>query len=95
MNLEPINNRRFPVVKILNQLKNRDSLFETVIVSANDCLVKLFLKKKIKFIDISTMLLKIINLREFTKLKTITPKNINEITNLSNYVSLKINSMCI
>ena len=95
LNLEPINNRRFPVVKILNQLKNRDSLFETVIVSANDCLVKLFLKKKIKFIDISTMLLKIINLREFTKLKTITPKNINEITNLSNYVSLKINSMCI
>ena len=46
LNLEPINNRRFPVVKILNQLKNRDSLFETVIVSANDCLVKLFLKKK-------------------------------------------------
>ena len=41
------------------------------------------------------MLLKIINLREFTKLKSITPKNINEITKLSDYVSLKINSMSI
>ena len=80
---------------ILNLLKNKDSLFETVIVTANDCLVRLFLKNKIKFTDISVILFKIVNLKEFTKLNSVTPKNINEITDLSNYVSLKINSMSI
>ena len=95
LNLDRVDKKRFPAVKILNLLKSKDSLFETVVVSGNDYLVKLFLEKKIKFRDISTMLLKIINLREFTKLKSITPKNINEITKLSDYVSLKINSMSI
>jgi 1-deoxy-D-xylulose-5-phosphate reductoisomerase len=95
LNLDRVDKKRFPAVKILNLLKSKDSLFETVVVSGNDYLVKLFLEKKIKFRDISTMLLKIINLREFTKLKSITPKNINEITKLSDYVSLKIHSMSI
>ena len=40
------------MVKILNLLPNRYSLFETVIVSANDTLVELFLKKAIRFTDI-------------------------------------------
>ena len=35
------------MVKILNLLPNRYSLFETVIVSANDTLVELFLKRQL------------------------------------------------
>ena len=93
--LERIDIKRFPTVKILGMLKNKDSLFETVVVTANDCLVKLFLRKKIKFTDISAILFKTVNLSEFTKLSSVTPKNISEITKLSNYVSLKINSMSI
>ena len=49
LNLKKIENIRFPVIKILNNLSNEDSLFETIIVSANDKLVKLFLNNKIKF----------------------------------------------
>ena len=41
------------------------------------------------------MLLKITKLREFAKFKSITPKNVNQITRLSDYVSLKINTMSI
>ena len=95
LNLNRIDKKRFPAVNILSRLKNKDSLFETVIVSANDCLVKLFLENKIKFTDISSILLKITKLKEFSKLKLITPKNINQITRLSDYVSLKINSMSV
>ncbi len=95
LNLNHVDKKRFPTVNILNQLNNKDSLFETVIVSANDCLVKLFLENKIKFTDISSILLKITKLKEFSKLKLITPKNINQITTLSDYVSLKINSMSV
>jgi 1-deoxy-D-xylulose-5-phosphate reductoisomerase len=93
LSLKKIDNIRFPVVKILNNLNKEDSLFETIIVTANDKLVKLFLNNKIKFTDISNTLLKICNSAEFSKFKSIKPKNIEEIHNLSDYVSLKIDTM--
>jgi len=95
LNLKKIDNIRFPVIKILNKLNNKDSLFETVIVSANDKLVKLFLDNKIKFIDISKILLKICSITEFNKFRSIKPKNIDEISNLADYVSLKIDTMSV
>jgi 1-deoxy-D-xylulose-5-phosphate reductoisomerase len=95
LSLKKIDNIRFPVVKILNNLSNEDSLFETIIVTANDKLVKLFLNNKIKFTDISNMLLKICDIAEFKKFKSIKPRNIKEIHNLSDYVSLKINTMSV
>ena len=95
LKLKKIDNIRFPVIKILNNLSNEDSLFETIIVSANDKLVKLFLNNKIKFTDISNMLIKICSIAEFNKFRTIKPKNIQEINNLSDYVSLKIDTMSI
>jgi 1-deoxy-D-xylulose-5-phosphate reductoisomerase len=95
LNLKKIDNIRFPVTKILNNLSNEDSLFETIIVSANDKLVKLFLNDKIKFIDISNLLIKICSINEFRKFKSIKPKNIEEIHDLSDYVSLKIDSMSV
>ena len=95
LDLKIIDTTRFPVIKILKKLKNKDSLFETIIVSANDKLVNLFLSKKIKFITISKILLKICSIAEFKKFKSIKPKNIDEINNLANYVSLKIDSMSI
>ena len=93
LNFENIDITKFPVVKILNKLPNKDSLFETIIVTANDNLVQMFLNKKIKFLDISKTLLKILKNKEFLKFKKIMPKNVDEITKLSDYVSLKINSM--
>ena len=93
--LKKIDNIRFPVVNILNNLDKEDSLFETIIVTANDKLVKLFLNNKIKFTDISNMLLKICDTAEFKKFKSIKPNNVQEIHNLSDYVSLKIDTMSI
>jgi 1-deoxy-D-xylulose-5-phosphate reductoisomerase len=93
LNFKKIDLKKFPVVKILKNMSKNDSLFETVIVSANDNLVKMFLDNKIHFLDISKILLKILNNKEFLKFKQIKPKNIDQITKLSNYVSLKINSM--
>ncbi len=95
LELKKINKKRFPVIKIINRLKDEDSLFETVIVSANDNLVNKFLKNEIKFTDISKKLLKITKLNEFKKLKVIKPKNVNEIEKLADYVGLKINTMSV
>jgi 1-deoxy-D-xylulose-5-phosphate reductoisomerase len=93
LDLKKIDNIRFPVVDIINKLHEKDSLFETIIVSANDKLVSHFLTNKINFIDISNILLKICSLSEFNKFKLIVPKNVDEINNLADYVSLKIDSL--
>ena len=93
LDLKKIDNIRFPVVDIINKLHEKDSLFETIIVSANDKLVSHFLTNKINFIDISNILLKICSLSEFNKFKLIEPKNVDEINNLADYVSLKIDSL--
>ena len=95
LDLSKVDNIKFPVVKIINKMCENDSLFETIIVSANDKLVSLFLNNKIRFIDISNILLKICSLSEFNKFKLIKPKNIDEINNLADYVSLKIDSLSV
>ena len=92
LDIKFVDRNRFPSIRIIDKLADNDSLFETVIVSANDNLVDLFLKGEIKFPDISKKLLKILNLKEFVKFKKIIPKNVKEISKLANYVSIKINS---
>ena len=99
INIEALNNldfkkvsiKRYPMIKLLKKLPNKSSLFETIIVSANDTLVNLFLSKKIKFTDIQKKLFKIINYKEFSKYKKISPKNVKDILYLNDYVRLKIN----
>jgi 1-deoxy-D-xylulose-5-phosphate reductoisomerase len=95
LDLKKVDNIRFPIIKILDHFNNEDSLFETIVVSANDKLVKLFLNNKIKFTDISSIMLKICSISEFKKFRSKKPKNIDEITDLADYVSLKIDNMCI
>ena len=95
LDLSKIDYKKFPLVKILLKQKNNNSLFETIIVAANDELVRNFLNKKIKFTDISEKLLNFINLNEFKKYKMIKPKNIESIENLNKYVRIKINKLSI
>ncbi len=90
LNLKKIDIRRYPILKLLKILPKNYSLFETIVVSANDTLVDLFLKKKISFVDIYSELIKFIKKKEFNKFKNIKPKNIKEIIKLNNYVRLKI-----
>ena len=93
LDFNQVDQKKFPVIKVLKLLPSHNSLFETVIVSANDLLVELFLKKKIKFIQISQILLKIINMREFKKLKLYPPKKVSDIINLKQIVNSKINKI--
>ena len=95
LNFCEVDKSRFPVIKIINNLSNKDSLYETIIVTINDHLVNLFLEDKIKFIDISKNLLKLINLQEFKKYKKIHPRNVAQIEQLNKYVSLKMSSLSI
>ena len=90
LDLKKVNPKRYPMINLIKLLPEKQSLFETVIVSANDKLVELFLEKKISFLDIQRKLFKIIKKKEFLKLKKKSPKNLREISDLNKYVRLKI-----
>jgi len=95
LNFSNVNLKKFPSVKILKNIPKNISLYETVLVSANDQLVNLFLKKEITFDKITFFLNKILKKKIFLKYKNRLPKNYNEIIKLSNYVRLKTKLLCI
>ncbi len=95
LNLNFIDRTKFPVTQLIRLLPKKNTLFETVIVAANDVLVDLYLRKKIKYTDIVSNLLKIVKLKEFKKMKKIYPRNVEEILKLSDYVRLKIYSISV
>ena len=92
LELKKINYDTFPIVKILKNLPEQPSLFETVIITVNDYLVDQFLKKKIKYDQINTLLLKFVKNKEFNKYKKIKPKKIEDIIFVKNKVSSKLTS---
>ncbi len=91
LDLKNISDRKYPLVKILKKIPEKHSLYETIIVSVNDELVNLYLKGKIKFTNIYSILMKVLNDKEFTKFKRKIPKNVNQIIKINNYVRSKIN----
>ena len=95
LNFRKLDEKRFPLIKILNKISNKSSLFETVLISANDELVNLFLKKKMSYSRLQKNLLTIINLSEFDHFRKKIPKNLNEINQLNDHVRLKIRELCI
>ena len=92
-NFNKVDTDKFPSIKIIKKLKNKESLLETIIVLANDELVNLFLLKKIKFTDINYFLQKLINMKEFKNFKKRKPGNINSIVSLNKTIRLKLNEM--
>tara|TARA_B100001142_G_scaffold320187_1_gene364812 strand:+ start:1318 stop:2481 length:1164 start_codon:yes stop_codon:yes gene_type:complete len=95
LDFKKVDKKKFPSIDILNYIPKKNTLFETIIISANDELVYLFLNGKIKFSEIVKKLIFILKLKEFNKYKSISPKNFDEIKSLNNYVRLKVNSLCI
>ena len=76
--IEP-DKRKFPYINILKKKITTNTYFEIILVTINDELVKLFLKKKISFVQMQNLLIKSINSNIFKKFYQKYPKNINDI----------------
>ena len=85
---------KFKCLNLIRNLPDHISLYETVLVAANDELVDLFLNGKIKYPQIYYFLNKILNSKKFIKLKKISPKSVNMILKLKEIVRLKIHDLC-
>ena len=93
LNLKKVDLNKFPSIKIIKKLKNKESSLETVIVLANDILVNHFLLKKIYFTDITKFLQKLISMKKFKNYSNNNLDNINSIVLLNNQIRTTINKM--
>ena len=95
LSLKKIDLTRYSSINILKKINNNNTLFETVLISANDELVNLYIKNKINFLDINKNLIKILKYKKYSNLIKIKPKKISDITSLSEEVRLKTRNLCI
>ncbi len=97
LNLSQPNIKHFKTLNILKLIPSKDSLFETVLISVNDELVRMFLNNEIKYEKLLYYLLKIIKFPNFKKYCKVRPNSIKDIlkTNklaknfVKNYVKYK------
>ena len=85
----------FPSVKLISKCLNSGYLAPTIVNASNEVLVKLFLAKKIGFLDIVKTLNKIIKHKDFKKYARRKPTTINDIKIADNWARLKTMSMCV
>tara|TARA_B100000575_G_C22946845_1_gene547762 strand:- start:173 stop:712 length:540 start_codon:yes stop_codon:yes gene_type:complete len=95
LNFNKVDTKKYPLIKILKDVPNKNTLFETLLVSINDELVNLFLKNKISFDDISSKFKQIINSKLFLKYKSKKVNNLAQIEKLNKFVRLKTNSLSV
>ena len=85
---------KFPLLNLIKTIPEKDSYFETILVTLNDELVKNYLNSNIKYFYIEKYLLKLINSPYFKKFYKLKPKNILDIKNMVNitkkYLNLKL-----
>ncbi len=93
LELQKVDSKKFPIIKIIDKLPDRSSLFETILVSINDKLVDLFLNNKIKFTDISRKMNSILDLNEFKKFKKLKVKKLNDIMELNKKTDFKVKKL--
>ncbi len=101
LNLKILNNlqfkkidyKKFPLVNILNKLPNRNSLYETALLTINDYFVSKFLNKKINYKQLTKLIYKNSIDQKFTKFRLKKPKSVSDIYKLRDYVSLKLDNL--
>ena len=97
LNLSKPNIKQFKTLNILKLVPLKDSLFETVLISVNDELVRMFLNNEIKYEKLLYYLLKIIKFPIFKKYCKVKPNSIEDILKINklatkfvkNYVKYK------
>jgi 1-deoxy-D-xylulose-5-phosphate reductoisomerase len=93
LNFKKVDTNKFPSIKLIKKLKNKESLLETIIVLANDELVNLFLLKKLNFTDINLFIQRLINMKEIKNLSQKKPGNIASIISTKELIKKKIDQL--
>ena len=71
--------KKFPVLSIIDLIPEDETYFETILITLNDTLVKMYLDRQIKYLSIQQNLLNFIKKPYFKKFYKLKPKNIYDI----------------
>ena len=94
LNFRKVDVSRFSSVKILKLVPKNITLFNTVLIASNDILVEFFKMRKIKFLQITQYVFKIINLKKYSYTRLKKPSNLREIYNLMDDVFNTAHDIC-
>ena len=93
LELKKIDYRKFPLVTLLNTLKEKDSLYETILVVVNDFFVTKYLNNEIKYHEMIKLIYKYCNYKQFLKYRKNSVQNVEDIYKLRDYVRLKLTNL--
>ena len=95
LSFQNVNVRLFPSIKLIDKCVNLGFLAPTIVNASNEVLVGLFLKKKIKFLDIVRIISKIFRDKDFKKYAARNPVSVKDIKIADNWARLKTMALCV
>jgi len=87
--------KKFPSVKLIKKCLNLGASTPTIVNASNEVCVNMFLKGKISFIDIVSIINKIFKDKEFKKYAKKKPNSTNNIKSVDKWARLKTMTMCV
>ena len=93
LDLTKVDYTKFPLVKLLKNLNNNTSQYETVLISINDFFVSKFLKKKISYLELIKLINSHANSKNFLNFRKLPIKKVGDIEEIRNYVYSKLQTL--
>ena len=84
LNFKNPDKQKFPLLSLIRLIPEKDTYFETILITLNDLLVYKYLKGQINYISIQKNILNLIKKRYFTKYYKLKPNNIYDIKKIIN-----------
>ena len=95
MNFQIPSKKKFPVLSVLNNLPEKDSFFETILITINDELVKKYLNNEINYKTLQTNLINLMKHTFFNKYYKLKPNNVYDIKNMVKITKKYLNNKLI
>ena len=90
-----MNINKFPSIKLIKKCFKTGYSTPIIINASNEVLVSLFLKGKINFLDIVTIINKIFKDKDFNKYAKKKPKSVKDVKLIDEWARLKTIDMCV
>jgi len=95
MNFYEVNKKKFPAVKLISKCLKLGNSSSIIVNASNEILVDLFLRGKIRYLDIVRSINKIFKDKEFNKYARRKVSSIKDIKIIDNWARLKTINMCV
>ena len=95
MSFLEVDKKKYPSVKLIDKCLNLGTSSQIIINASNEVLVDLFLKGKIRFLDIVSTINMIFQHKEFNKYARRKAKSLKDIKIIDNWARLKTINMCV